>query len=65
LNNFPNPNVRAANAEPPHFQQNFPKLPRLTARAIWLWIAAAYMLVILTTLWATGVLPTPQPPLLG
>jgi len=37
----------------------------LTARAIWLWIAAVYLLVILTGLWATGVLPAPNPPLLG
>jgi hypothetical protein len=37
----------------------------LRARAIWLWIAAAYMLVILVTLRATGVLPPPEPPLLG
>jgi hypothetical protein len=37
----------------------------LTARTIWLWIAAAYMLVILIGLWATGVLPPPEPPLLG
>jgi hypothetical protein len=37
----------------------------LTARAIWLWIATAYLLVILTSLWATGVLPVPNTPLLG
>jgi len=36
----------------------------MSARAIFLWIAAAYMLVILTTLWATGVLPPPKPPLI-
>jgi hypothetical protein len=40
-------------------------LPRLTARAIWLWIAAVYLLVIFTGLWATGVLPTAGPALLG
>jgi hypothetical protein len=59
------PNRPAANAEPPRFQQNFPKLPRLTARAIWLWIAVVYLLVILTGLWATGVLPSPDAPPLG
>jgi hypothetical protein len=37
----------------------------LTARAIWRWIAAAYMLVILVRHWATGVLSPPEPPLLG
>jgi hypothetical protein len=51
--------------ELPHFQENSPKLPRLTARTIWLWIAATYLLVILTSLWATGVLPAPNPPPFG
>lgn len=37
----------------------------MSARAIWLWIAAGYVFVILTSLWATGVLPPPEPPLLG
>ena len=34
----------------------------MSARAIWLWIAAAYLLVILASLWATGVLQAPVPP---
>jgi hypothetical protein len=37
----------------------------MSARAIWLWIAAVYLLVILTSLWTTGVLPAPQPPPIG
>ena len=37
----------------------------MSARAIWLWITAAYLLVILTSLWASGVLPPPDPTLLG
>jgi hypothetical protein len=37
----------------------------MSSRAIWLWIAAAYLLVILTSLWATGVLPPPDAPPLG
>jgi hypothetical protein len=36
----------------------------MSPRAIWLWIAAVYLFVILTSLWATGILPPPGPPLL-
>jgi len=55
---------RAPNAGPPHRRRNCPSIPPMSTRAIWLWIATAYMLVILTTLWATGVLPPPEPPLI-
>lgn len=52
-----------ASAGPPHRSRNCPSIPPMSPRAVWLWIAAAYMLVILTSLWATGVLPPPSPPL--
>ena len=53
---------RPTHAGLPHLSERPPKIPCLTARAIWLWIAAAYLVVLLTTLWATGVLPPPNPP---
>jgi hypothetical protein len=36
----------------------------MSARAIWLWIVVVYMLAILASLWATGILSPPGPPLL-
>lgn len=52
-------------AGPPHPHGAFPILPAVSVRTIWLWIAAAYLLVIFTNLWAAGLLPAPEPPLVG